>query len=91
MASIKDGSRLGISLGWENITVSEATEIGVPPEPKINPADADDKKDSEELASNVGKASQGKSGLSILWIILIILGGITTVGTTTRAIQKNNN
>ena len=27
--------------GWENITVSEATEIGVPPEPKINPEDTD--------------------------------------------------
>ena len=100
---------------WENITVSEATEIGrppdpkinpedtddkdndagdsigQPPDPKINPEDTDDKKDSEELASSEGKDSQGKSGLSILWIILIILGGITTVGTTTRAIQKNNN
>ena len=65
--------------------------IGVPPEPKINPEDTDDKKDSEELASSEGTDSQGKSGLSILWIILIIVGGITTVGTTTRAIQKNNN
>ena len=100
--------------GWENITVSEATEIGnppepkinpedtddkdndagdsigEPPEPKINPEDTDDKKDSEELASSEGKDSQGKSGLSILWIILIIVGGVATVGTTTRAIQKNN-
>ncbi|MBO00206.1 MAG: hypothetical protein CL438_06020, partial [Acidimicrobiaceae bacterium] len=99
---------------WENITVSEATEIGRPPEPKINPEDTDDKdndagdsigeppdpkinpedtddkKDSEELASSEGKGSQGKSGLSILWIILIIVGGVATVGTTTRAIQKNN-
>jgi hypothetical protein len=99
---------------WENITVSEATEIGrppdpeinpedtddkdndagdsigQPPEPKINPEDTDDKKDSEELASIEGKDSQGKSGLSILWIILIIVGGVATVGTTTRAIQKNN-
>ena len=99
---------------WENITVSEATEIGrppdpeinpedtddkdndagdsigEPPEPKINPEDTDDKKDSEEFASSEGKDSQGKSGLSILWIILIIVGGVATVGTTTRAIQKNN-
>ena len=99
---------------WENITVSEATEIGQPPdpkinpedtddkdndagnsignppEPKINPEDTDDKKDSEEFASSEGKDSQGKSGLSILWIILIIVGGVATVGTTTRAIQKNN-
>ena len=75
---------------WENITVSEATEIGRPPDPKINPEDTDDKKDSEEFASSEGKDSQGKSGLSILWIILIIVGGVATVGTTTRAIQKNN-
>ena len=99
---------------WQNITVSEATEIGRPPEPKINPEDTDDKdnntgdgignppdpkinpedtdekQDSEELASSEGKDLQGKSGLSILWIVLIIVGGIATVGTTTRAIQKNN-
>ena len=75
---------------WENITVSEATEIGRPPDPEINPEDTDDKKDSEEFASSEGKDSQGKSGLSILWIILIIVGGVATVGTTTRAIQKNN-
>jgi len=63
----------------------EGDGIGVPPEPKINPEDTD------EAASSEGNETQGKSGLSILWIILIIVGGITTVGTTTRAIQKNNN
>ncbi len=43
-----------------------------------------------EAASSEGNNSQGSSGLSLLWIILIIVGGVATVGTTTRAIQKNN-
>ncbi len=87
---------------WENTTNDSSVdnndsntpvieEIGKPAKPKIDPEDPKDVGDSDEIASSEGKGSQGKSGLSILWIILIIVGGITTVGTTTRAIQKNNN
>ena len=87
---------------WENTTNDSSLdnnegstpvieEIGKPAKPKIDPEDPKDTDSSDEIASSEGKSSQGKSGLSILWIILIILGGITTVGTTTRAIQKNNN
>jgi hypothetical protein len=77
-------------LGWENITVSEASEIGVPPEPEVNPDDTGQTEDGEEVAFGEVKDSQGSSGLSLLWIILIIVGGVATVGKTTRAIQKNN-
>ena len=66
-------------------------EIGKPAKPKIDPEDPKDTDSSDEIASSEGKDSQEKSGLSILWIILIIVGGVVTVGTTTRAIQKNNN
>ena len=69
---------------------SEGHEVGNSPDPKVNPEDTDEKGDNEEVASSESKDSQESSGLSILWIILIIVGGIATVGTTTRAIQKNN-
>ncbi|MBJ87812.1 MAG: hypothetical protein CL461_06365, partial [Acidimicrobiaceae bacterium] len=86
---------------WENTTNDSSLnndegntpvieEIGKPAKPEVAPEDPKEVGDSEELASSEGKDSQGKSGLSILWIILIIVGGIATVGTTTRAIQKNN-
>ncbi len=78
---------------WENITndisldTDEGDNIGVPPEPKINPEDTDD---TDEAASSEGKETQGSSGLSLLWIILIIVAGLITVGTATRKLQKNN-
>ena len=87
---------------WENTTNDSSLdnnegstpvieEVGKPAKPEIDPEDPKDVGDSDEIASSEGKDSQGKSGLSILWIILIIVGGVVTVGTTTRAIQKNNN
>ena len=81
---------------WENITndisldTDEGDNIGVPPEPKINPEDTDDTDDTNEAASSEGKETQGSSGLSLLWIILIIVAGLVTVGTATRKLQKNN-
>ena len=69
---------------------SEGHEVGNSPDTEVNPEDTDEKGDNEEVASSESKDSQESSGLSILWIILIIVGGIATVGTTTRAIQKNN-
>ena len=68
----------------------EGDNIGVPPEPKINPEDTDDTDDTDEAASSEGKETQGSSGLSLLWIILIIVAGLVTVGTATRKLQKNN-
>ena len=68
----------------------EGDNIGVPPEPKINPEDTDDTDDTNEAASSEGKETQGSSGLSLLWIILIIVAGLVTVGTATRKLQKNN-
>ena len=87
---------------WENTTNNNSLnnnegntpiieEIGKPAKPKVDPEDPKDTDSSDEIASSEGKDSQEKSGLSILWIILIIVGGVVTVGTTTRAIQKNNN
>ena len=87
---------------WENTTNDSSLdnnegstpvieEVGKPAKPEIDPEDPKDTDSSDEIASSEGKDSQGKSGLSILWIILIIVGGVVTVGTTTRAIQKNNN
>ncbi|MDG1846296.1 MAG: hypothetical protein P8J01_07855, partial [Acidimicrobiales bacterium] len=49
-----------------------------------------DTEDTDEAASSEGKETQGSSGLSFLWIILIIVAGLTTVGTATRKLQKNN-
>jgi hypothetical protein len=65
----------------------EGDGIGIPPKPEINPEDTDD---TDEAASSEGKETQGSSGLSLLWIILIIVAGLVTVGTATRKIQKNN-
>ncbi|MDG2300425.1 MAG: hypothetical protein P8L22_01515 [Acidimicrobiales bacterium] len=63
-------------------------EIGYPPEPEVAPEDPKGTDDSDETASSEAEETQGSSGLSFLWIILIIVGGVATIGTTTRAIQK---
>ena len=86
----EDGTPVSV---WENTTnnnsldTDEGDGIGIPPKPEINPEDTDD---TDEAASSEGKETQGSSGLSLLWIILIIVAGLVTVGTATRKIQKNN-
>ena len=86
---------------WENTTNDSSVnnnegntpvieEIGKPAKPEINPEDPKDIGDSDEAASSEGKETQGSSGMSLLWIILIIVAGLTTVGTATRKLQKNN-
>ena len=76
---------------WENtandnsLDTDKGDGIAMPPEPEINPEDTD-----EAASSSEGKETQGSSGLSFLWIILIIVAGLTTVGTATRKLQKNN-
>ena len=74
----------GNAANTNSLDTDEGDSIGVPPEPEINPENTD------EAASSEAEETQESSGLSFLWIILIIVGGVTTVGITTRAIQKNN-
>ena len=76
-------------LETETITESKTTEVVESLDPKITLADADNK-NSGEIASVKGKDSQEPSRSSALWIIPIVVGGIATVGLTTRIIRKNS-
>ena len=86
-----------------SLDTGDTSEIGVPPEPEINSEDTDEgdeigvppepeinSEDTDEAASSEGNETQGSSGLSLLWIILIIVASLVTVGTATRKLQKNN-
>ena len=74
----------------ENINANQATEIVDSLDPKITHNDTDNKNQDGELASVEEKDSQDSSGGYPLWIIPIIVGGITIVGVTTLRLKKNS-
>ena len=74
----------------ENTNANQATEIVDSLDPKITHNDTDNKNQDGELASVEEKDSQDSSGGYPLWIIPIIVGGITIVGVTTLRLKKNS-
>ena len=76
-------------LETEHINESKTTKVVEALDPKITLADADNK-NTGETASVKGQVSQKPSGSFPFWIIPIVVGGIATVGLSTRIIRKDS-